>query len=110
MRKKILTSILAASVIGATAIAGTSLIQASGDNVANSKYTSNEILPANLKYDSEHPNEIYVKDHGVFVKVDSNKVDYNKNEVVNDVQKVTDDTSVIVAYDATYIKKSEWNN
>ncbi|MEC0127155.1 hypothetical protein [Paenibacillus pabuli] len=108
MRKKILTSILAATVIGATAIAGTSLIQASGDNVTDSKYTSNDTLPANLKYDSDHPDEIYVKDHGVFVKVDSNKIDYNKKEVVYDVQKVTDNTSVIVAYDETYLKKSDW--
>ncbi|OMF17561.1 hypothetical protein BK131_06270 [Paenibacillus amylolyticus] len=104
MRKKIWASLLVVAVIGmipVTAIPTTT--------VAESHEILGEDLPESLRYDSNHPDVIYVKDCGVFEKVDSSLIDYGEEEVVvDDVQKVTDKTNVIVAYDATYIKKGEW--
>lgn len=95
------------TVIGAAAVAGTSIIQASGNKAVDSKFISGDTLPANLQYDSDHPDKIYVKD-GIFVKADkSNKISYNDKEVVNDVYKVTDKTNVILVYDAIYLRTAE---
>lgn len=83
--------------------------EVSTTTVAESHEISGEDLPASLRYDSKHPDVIYVKDCGVYEKVDSILVDYGEQEVVfDDVQKVTDKTNVIIAYDATYVKKGEW--
>jgi len=104
MRKKIWASLLIVAVIGmipVTAIPTTM--------VAESHEILGEDLPESLRYDSNHPDVIYVKDCGVFEKVDSSLIDYGEEEiVVDDVLKVTDKTNVIIAYDATYIKKGEW--
>lgn len=104
MRKKIWASLLVVAVIGmipARAISTTV--------VAESHEISGGYLPESLTYDFNHPDVIYVKDCGIFEKVDSSLVDYGEEEVVvDDVQKVTDKTNVIVAYDTTYIKKGEW--
>ncbi|WP_458126560.1 hypothetical protein [Paenibacillus sp. Z3-2] len=104
MRKKIWASLLVVAVIGmipATEISTTT--------IAESHEISGEDLPESLRYDSKHPDVIYVKDYGVFEKVDSSLTDYGKEEVVvDDLQRVTDKTNVIVAYDATYVKKGEW--
>ncbi|WP_440119060.1 hypothetical protein [Paenibacillus sp. QZ-Y1] len=106
MPKKILTSLLMVALMGmiSVPVTGTSMTT----TVAESYEISGETLPDNLRYDSEHPDIIYVKDCGVFKKVDSSVVDYSEEVVVDDIQKVTDQTNVIVAYDATYIKKGEW--
>ncbi|PQP81084.1 hypothetical protein C0Q44_21830 [Paenibacillus sp. PCH8] len=104
MRKKIGISLLVVAVIGMI-----SVTEISTTTVAESHEISGEDLPASLKYDSNHPDVIYVKDCGVFEKVDSSLIDFGEEEVVvYDIQKVTYKTNVIVAYDATYIKKSEW--
>jgi len=108
MRKINFTSILIAVVIGTTVITGTSMIQASESNTIDSHEVSTDSLPANLQYDSQHPDEIYIKDCGVFVKADSNPVDLHGKDVIYDAQEVTDKTEVIIGYDATYVKIRDW--
>lgn len=103
MRKKILISFLITAVIGTISVTEISMT-----SVADSYEILGEALPESLRYDSEHPDVIYVKDYGVFEKVHSNVAGHSEEVVVDDLQKVTDQTDVIVAYDATYINKSEW--
>lgn len=108
MNKKKLGLLMAATVLGTVAIVSfTPNLTEASSNSSQVQFTKEE-LPASLRADSGHPDVIYVKDYGVFVKSDSNEVDYNKKEVVNVVDEVTDDTNVIVALDATYIKQSDW--
>ncbi|MDR6716508.1 hypothetical protein [Paenibacillus sp. 2003] len=104
MKKKIWASLLVIAVIGMAPVRAISTT-----TVAESHEISGEDLPESLRYDSNHPDIIYVKDCGGFEKVDSSLIDYGGEEVVvDDIQKVTDKTNVIVAYDATYIKTVEW--
>jgi|GEM_PF-2296530 len=108
MSKKALGLLMAATVLSTVAIAVFTPNLTEASSSSSQLDVSKEELPASLRYASEHPDEIYVKDHGVFVKVNSNEVGYSEQNVVDDVRKVTDETNVIVAYDATYIKKSDW--
>ncbi|MCF7754916.1 hypothetical protein KQ941_10735 [Paenibacillus xylanexedens] len=103
MKKKIWASLLVIAVIGMAPVTAISTT-----TVAESYEILGEDLPESLRYDSNHPDIIYVKDCGVFEKVDSSLVDYGEEVVFDDLQKVTDKTNVIVAYDTTYIKKGEW--
>ncbi|OMF00349.1 hypothetical protein BK124_11905 [Paenibacillus amylolyticus] len=103
MRKKILAVLLIVAVIGMIPVTAISTTM-----VAESHEISGEDLPESLRYDSNHPDIIYVKDCGVFEKVDSSLIDYGEEVVFDDIQKVTNKTNVIVAYDATYVKKGEW--
>ncbi|WP_411736214.1 hypothetical protein [Paenibacillus sp. M2] len=104
MKKKIWASLLVIAVIGMAPVTAISTT-----TVAELHEISGEDLPESLRYDSNHPDVIYVKDCGVFEKVDSSLIDYSEEEVVvDDIQKVTDKTNVIVAYEAIYVKKGEW--
>ncbi|WP_336759738.1 hypothetical protein [Paenibacillus sp. USHLN196] len=104
MQKKIGILLLVVAAIGIIPVTSISTT-----TVAESHEISSEDLPESLRYDSNHPDVIYVKEYGVFEKSDTSLIDYSEEEVVvADLQKVTDKTNVIVAYDATYIKKGEW--
>ncbi|MCP1133390.1 hypothetical protein NKT34_08815 [Paenibacillus polysaccharolyticus] len=93
----------ALGVVGTASIIPNSTL-VSADSV---QVNSSEELPSSLKYDSEHPDKIYV-DNGVFIKVDqAGDINLNDKEVVQDVFDVTDQTNVILAYDATYVRTQE---
>ncbi|WP_426332923.1 hypothetical protein ACN9MH_17180 [Paenibacillus silvae] len=112
MREKWMFSTLTAVLFTVTLMGvtfdGTSKMQASGDDMSRSYTDLMEPLPASLVYDSEHPDEIYVKDCGVFVKSKKPYIDYSGMVVAHDVQQVTKETTLIVAYEAQYIKQREW--
>lgn len=106
MKKKIWASLLVIAVIGMVPVT-----EVPRTTVAESHEILAEDLPESLRYDSNHPDIIYVKDCGVFEKVDSSLIDYGEEEVVvDDIQKVTDKTNVIVAYEAIYVKKVNGNS
>ncbi|MBB6021464.1 hypothetical protein HNR77_002559 [Paenibacillus sp. JGP012] len=113
MREKWMFSTLTAVLFSVTlltvTIDGTSKMQASEEDMRRSYTDLMEPLPASLAYDSEHPDEIYVNDCGVFVKSKKSDIDYSGEMVVaHDVQQVTKETTLIVAYGAQYIKQREW--
>ncbi|WP_427051495.1 hypothetical protein [Paenibacillus sp. TC-CSREp1] len=112
MRKKWMlstsTAVLFSVILLAVTFDDNSKMQASGDDMRKSYTDLMEPLPASLVYDSEHPDEIYVKDCGVFVKSKKPFIDYSGMVVVHDVQQVTKETTLIVAYEAQYIKQREW--
>lgn len=84
--EKILAVLLVVAVIGMIPVTAISTTM-----VAESHEISGEDLPESLRYDSNHPDIIYVKDCGAYEKVDSSLVDYGEEEFVfDDVQKVTD--------------------
>ncbi|WP_342551469.1 hypothetical protein [Paenibacillus sp. FSL R7-0652] len=101
--------ILAALTFGVILLGSTSLIQAN-DRTEISDYSSSmESVPASLMYDSEHPDEIYVKDCGVFVKMERPIMDYSGMIVAHDLQQVTKETAVIFANGDQYLKQKGWN-
>ncbi|MDT9718451.1 hypothetical protein QVE09_06045 [Paenibacillus sp. ClWae2A] len=92
MQKKIWASLLVVAVIGMIPVT-----EVSTTMVAESHEISGEELPESLRYDSNHPDIIYVKDCGVYEKVDSSLVDYAEEEIVfDDLQKVTDKTNELL--------------
>ncbi|PZT54095.1 hypothetical protein [Paenibacillus silvae] len=104
-----LTAVLFSFTLMGVTFDSTSKMQAFRDDMSRSYTDLMEPLPASLLYDSEHPDEIHVKDYGVFVKSKKSDIDYSGEMVVaHDVQQVTKETTLIVAYDAQYIKQREW--
>ncbi|MGF6357072.1 hypothetical protein ABIE27_005011 [Paenibacillus sp. 4624] len=108
--KKKLGLMVAATVLGTVAIVGFTpdLINASSESQldTNQAQVTEEELPASLR--AGHPDEIYVKDYGVFVKVDPTEISYPDENVVDNELKVTSETTAIVAYDAAYVKTRDW--
>jgi hypothetical protein len=103
-----LTAVLFSFILVGVTFDSTSKLQAFRDDMSRSYTDLMEPLPASLVYDSEHPDEIYVKDCGVFVKSKKPYIDYSGMVVVHDVQQVTKETTLMVAYEAQYIKQREW--
>ncbi|PYE49264.1 hypothetical protein HUB98_03620 [Paenibacillus barcinonensis] len=112
MRTKCMLSTITAVIVSVILLGvtfdRTSKMQTSEDDMRRHYTDLMEPLPASLVYDSEHPDEIYIKDCGVFVKTKEVLNDYSGMVVAHDVQQVTKETTILVAYDGQYIKQSEW--
>ncbi|MBD7971205.1 hypothetical protein [Paenibacillus gallinarum] len=96
--------LLAAAVtIGVTT---TSEADSETTNISVQGDVTTDPLPESLKYDSEHPDKIYIYDK-VYIKTDQVIEGNEMNEATNDISKVTDNIKYIVAFDAIYVRSKE---
>lgn len=111
MKKKSLNIAIVTATLAIAVTIGVSTISPS---VQASPSTNSEVqgdvtvdkLPESLRYDSEHPDKIYVNEK-VFVKTDQAIKSTEMNEITYDIFEVTDNTNYIVSFDAIYVRSNE---